>query len=123
MYRKKKKAEAEKKTQMERKEMCGQIEEFVTNSLEIVKLLDHILDMDEKELDVCTSKQHKNIMEARNILAETSNRLVRIDEEQPKKDENVTLAYWLLSEDEDDDADEGGIYIKRNKNMDNELGR
>ena len=100
------------------------MEEFIMILLELVKLLDRLLDLDEQQLDVCTRAQYKYITDFRNFIAMFANRLQRRDDKkqpQPK----ATLVEYLFTEevDTDDDIDEGTeTYIKRAKKMDWELG-
>ena len=93
--------------------------EFIKLLLELVKLLDMLLDLDEQQLDVCTRAQHKYITDFRNFLSLFANRLQRKDdEEQPQP--KVTLAECMVIE--DDDMDEGAdLYIRRRNKLDREL--
>lgn len=95
------------------------MKEFIMILLELVKLLDRLLDLDEQQLDVCTCAQHKHITDVRNFLALFANRLQRKDDgEQPRP--KVTLAECMVIE--DDDTDEGtDLYIRRRNKLDREL--
>lgn len=95
--------------------------EFIEILLELVKLLDRLLDLDEQELDVCTNTVHKYITDFRNFLSLFANRLQRKDDKKEvQQQEKVTLAECLLTE--NDDIDEGAdIFIRRAKKQDMEL--
>ena len=96
------------------------MQEFIEILLELVKLLDRLLDLDEQELDVCTRAQHKYITDFRNFLSLFANRLQRKDDmvqAQPK----VKLAQCMIID--DDDTGEGAdLYIRHMKKGDRELG-
>ena len=120
MYRAKRKAEAEL---MKNKNESGEkMQEFIQILLELVKLLDRMLDLDEKELSVCTDTQHRFVVDFRNLLATFASRLQSKEEnlEKKKTSEDVALAEHLLIEDADaDDDSDGGIelYLKHTRDI------
>ena len=80
--------------------MEGIMEEFIMILLELVKLLDRLLDLDEQQLDVCTRAKYKYITDFRNFIAMFANRLQRRDDKkqpQPKEQPDCSLkAYFFL---------------------------
>ena len=98
------------------------MKEFIMILLELVKLLDRLLDLDEQQLDICTYAQHKYITDFRNFIAMFANRLQRKDDgEQPLQQEKVTLAECLLTEEVDTDDEGADLYIRRRNKLDREL--
>lgn len=101
-------------------------QEFIEILLELVKLFDRLLDLDEKELGICTDTQHRFVIDFRNLLATFASRLQNKEEnlETEKTTEKVILAEYLLTEevDADDDSDGGRelLYLRHTK-MDREL--
>lgn len=91
--------------------------------LELVKLLDRLLDLDEQQLDVCTRAQHKYVTDFRNFIAMFANRLARKDNgEQTLQREKITLAECMLTEEVDTDDEGADLYIRRRNKLDRELG-
>ena len=98
------------------------MKEFIMILLELVKLLDRLLDLDEQQLDVCTCTQHKYITDFRNFIATFANRLQRKDNgEQALQRDKVTLAECLLAEEVDIDDEGADLYIRRRNKLDREL--
>lgn len=95
-------------------------QEFIEILLELVKLFDRLLDLDEKELGICTDTQHRFVIDFRNLLAKFANRLQNKDANQEtKKSETVTLIQCLITDDEDTDG--GRELYLRHTRTDREL--
>lgn len=104
------------------------MKEFLEILIEVVKLLDRLLDLDEKELDLCSRALHSYIIDFRNAMARFANRLQRKSAREEQKQEKISAALYAIEDEEDidddsaDDYADASLYIRRAKRMDRELG-
>jgi hypothetical protein len=98
------------------------MKEVIEIIVETINLLDRLLDIDEKESDVCSPAQNKHITDFRNFLSLLANHLQNKDDKHlPQQHKEVILAPCV---DTEDDNTDGGAdtYLRREKKADWELG-
>lgn len=93
------------------------MKEFIEILFEVVKLLDRLLDLDEKELDFCSLPLHNYIVDFRNAMARFANLLQRKNDREEQRKEKATTAPYVITDDEDADEDAAAAFDYADENL------